>query len=130
MVPIVPKTGILPSMWGEKDAPPVNLLAELSNYPSEDYREPVVAIQTLPDEINKGYHGLTFWLVTEVNGKKIRDFKDFYKAVSLSDSEFVVLADKNNSQVIIDRKRELESRPRILERYQISSDKSPDLKGN
>jgi S1-C subfamily serine protease len=123
-----PLTKNLLLMWGTQ-SPPGNLSAEASNYPSENYREPVVAIQALPDEINRGYHGLNCWLVTEVNGKKIRDFDAFYKAVNLSDSEFVVLKDKNNNQIIIDRKKELEARERILKRYQIPSDRSPDLKG-
>ena len=65
-----------------------------------------------------------------MNGKKIRDFNDFYKTISLSDSEFVVFTDKNNYQVILDRKKELEARGHILERHQIPSDRSPDLKGN
>jgi len=64
-----------------------------------------------------------------VNGKKIRDFNDFYKKVNLSDSEFVVFTDKNNYQGVIDRKKALAARSRILERYQIPSDRSPELKG-
>jgi hypothetical protein len=123
-----PLTTNLLARWGDEwvKKAPMHLVQEVSRYATESYREPVVALIVFPDEVNRGYHSFGPWLVSEVNGHRLRDFDDFLRCVLDSDSEFVIMKNARGDGIVLDRKAELEARPRILEQYGISADRSND----
>lgn len=106
---------------------PNNLVVELSNWPTETKREVVVALQVLASEVNKGYHGIGGRIVEEVNGRTFKDFDEFYQLVTNSQEPFMTFKDKKGFQIVIDRKKALESNEEILQTYRIDADRSHDL---
>ncbi|MBN2516902.1 MAG: trypsin-like peptidase domain-containing protein [Deltaproteobacteria bacterium] len=116
--------------WGKywQTKAPQNLLTEMSNWPTETKKEIVVVLRVLASDVNKGYHNLSNWIIEEVNGGEYIDFNDFYHRVTSSKEPFVVLKDKKEFQIVLDRKKAEESHAGILKTYRIKSDRSRDLK--
>ena len=103
-------------------------LAELLNeWPTQDKKEAVVVAQVLAADTNKGYHDLYDWVIEKINGKKFKDFNEFYNIMDSSKSEFITLEDKDGYKVIIDKLASRNESKKILERYHIDSAKSKDL---
>ncbi len=107
---------------------PEELIVELSNWPTEERREVVVILQVLPSEVNIGYQDITGWIVSEVNGKKCKDFNYFVKSVTNSTGAFITFKNTKNFQIVIDRRKALDSHAHILQNYNIKEDRSPDFK--
>ncbi|ABW31588.1 S1C family serine protease [Acaryochloris marina] len=125
-----PLTKNLIKSWGinwSKTAPK-ELLIELSNWPSREKIEIVVATRVLGSEVNRGYHGIAGWIVKEVNGKKFKDFSEFCQLVTTSNSPFVAFKGARNFQIVIDKKEAEESLDEILKNYRIGAAYSEDLK--
>ncbi len=99
----------------------------LYEWPSEDRSEAVVVSQVLASDTNKGYHELYDWVVEKINGKKFKDFTEFYITMASTESEFITLEDKDGYKVIIDRLASEKENKMILERYHIDSARSRDL---
>jgi S1-C subfamily serine protease len=112
----------------EWESAPEALVAELSKWPTRDRQEIVVALLVLPDEVNKGYHDVNSWMITEVNGRSFKDFNEFFDIVTTSSDPYLIFKDEKGSQVVIDRLQAEENHERILQTYSISEDHSPDLK--
>ncbi len=109
---------------------PEELTSELSHWPTSERKELVVALLVLPDEVNKGYHELSSRIIEEVNGRGFKDFDEFYAMVTKTVEPYVVFKDRTGSQVLIESKGAEESHERILQRYSIREDHSPDLAPN
>jgi S1-C subfamily serine protease len=103
------------------------LIVEMSNHPSNERKEIVVALQVLPAEINKGYHNLNSWIVDSVNGKAFRDFNEFYRLVTTSAVQYTTFMNRSGYQVVIDREKAEESHESILRTYSVRKDRSSDL---
>ncbi|TLD72623.1 trypsin-like serine protease [Phragmitibacter flavus] len=93
----------------------------------EIYKErPEVVILTaiLPDEVNSYLQGYQHSIVDEINGVKIKALKDVSEALKKGDEKFVVikLLEKNRPLVL---RRDLaeEAHPRIMQTYNISTDR-------
>ena len=116
--------------WGKywRTKAPQNLLIEMSNWPTETKKEIVVALRVFASDVNKGYHNLSNRIIEEVNGEKYKDFNDFYYLVTSSKEPFVVLKDKKEFQIVLNRKKAEKSHAGILKTYRIESDHSYDLK--
>ncbi len=108
--------------------PSAYLNVHLTKKPTKDMQEVIVAVQVLPDDINKGYHDKMALIITEVNGQKFNNFNDFYRLVKTSNSEFISFEDNQDNEIVIDRIKAEESHERILKTYNIESDSSPDMK--
>jgi len=106
---------------------PEELVVEMSNNPTEKRKEVVVALQVLPAEINKGYHNLNSWIVDSVNGKKFKDFNEFYGLVTTSADLYITFMNRSGYQVVIDRHKAEESHESILRTYSVKEDRSSDL---
>jgi hypothetical protein len=85
-------------------------------------------VRVLASNVNRGYHNLSNRIIEEVNGKTYKDFNDFYYLVMRSKEPFIVLKDKKEFQIVLNRKKAEESHAAILDTYRIKSDRSYDLK--
>ncbi len=64
----------------------------------------------------------------DVNGKIFRNSDAFYHLTKNSDDDVLLLREGNKYKVIIDRKAAKQNHQRILNRYRIEEDRSPDLR--
>ena len=55
--------------------------------------------------------------------------QDIVDAVESNTGPYHVFGDEMGNQIVLDRIKTQERGPSILERYMVSSDRSPDLKG-
>jgi S1-C subfamily serine protease len=111
--------------WWDK-APKELLHLYYYGHRTELRQEVVVLTQVLADELNVGYTKLEFSTVASINGKAPVDLADF---VSLIDSatELVDIRTSSGERMVLDAATAREASPRILKRYRIPADRSPDL---
>ena len=105
-----------------------NLTVLSQFWPTEEREQAVIVSKVLPDNSNKGFHNISDFLIETINGKKVKNFKQFYKMLNASDSRFIVLEDSFGFQVVIDREKAKERQTAILKRYRIAEAESVDLK--
>jgi S1-C subfamily serine protease len=125
-----PLTKNLLKRWGSDwpNSAPSALVEELSNWVTEEKQEVVIVLKILAAEVNTGYHDIRTWIVTEVNGKAIKDFNEFFQIVTQTTESYLVFKDEMGFQIVIDRKKAEESHELILQTYRIEYDRSPDLR--
>jgi S1-C subfamily serine protease len=99
----------------------------LGEWPSKDREEAIIISQVLAADTNKGHHDLYDWVIDKINGKKFKNFNEFYQLMASSKDEFIVLEDKDGYKIFIDRIASEEESKKILERYHIDSARSKDL---
>jgi S1-C subfamily serine protease len=87
----------------------------------------VILSQILADEVNVGYEHLYSETVVAINGRMPRDMADFVTQVEASRG-LIEIRTSSDSYIVLDTERAREATPRILERYHIARDRSPDLK--
>ncbi len=110
--------------WGMQwytDAP-----RDLVNYyflgePTKDRKEVVILVKVLADEVNIGYHNRRYEVISEVNGKKIRDMRDLVDAFENNKGKYHVIVNERGYRIVLDREKAKESTQRILKKYNISS---------
>ncbi|RVU84065.1 serine protease [Leucothrix sargassi] len=98
-----------------------------SFWPTEERKEAVILTRVLPANSNKGFHDISFVLIEKLDGKTFQDFESFFKLVQTSKSDFIKLEDEFGYQVVIDRKKSLESQDEILKLYNVPKGQSDDL---
>ncbi len=98
-----------------------------TKFPKEKNQEVVVLLKVLSSELSRGDGGISFWKVDKINGQRFKNFKEFYKLLTLSKKEYVILEDEDGSKVVIDRKKSTNIEEEILSRYSIKSSKSEDI---
>ena len=104
-----------------------NLTVLSQFWPTEERKQAVIISKVLPDNSNKGFHNISDFLIKTINGRKFKDFKQFYKILNESDSKFIVLEDEFGYQVVIHRGEGKKHHASILKRYRISEAQSVDL---
>jgi hypothetical protein len=109
-----------------RDAPP-RLLAALDDVPEVPGQQVVVIAQVLAAEINEGYHEVAGRVVTEVDGTRPRNLRHLAAMLEKGASELLSITCDGGEQIVLDRPQARAAGARILERYQISADRSPDL---
>lgn len=92
-----------------------------------DIDEVVVLLRVLPDQINKGYHGLQSWVVHAVNGTRVRSVAHLVELIATSEDDTVTFTDSRGHRVVLDRAAAQAAAPRILARYRIDRDRSAEL---
>ena len=90
-------------------------------------KEIVVLLDVLPDDVNVGYHDLSKEVITKVNGKDFRSFKEFVKLLENNDDQYTIIETANNTKVILNRQDIEESTARILDRNSIPAQFSADV---
>ena len=95
---------------------------------TEDRTEVIFINQILNDPINFGYSYLKWQIVSEINGQKVKNMKDFVAIVENTQDPFYVIITEEGEKLIIDREKVKESKENILKKYGLISDRSDDLK--
>jgi S1-C subfamily serine protease len=117
--------------WGPNwyDAAPQELVALLGfNYVTDEREEIVLVSKVLAAPVNQGYQEAANWIVTEVDGGKIRNLKELVDLVEKDADPFVVFKNKWGHQIVLDRAKVRAAQPQILATYRIPEDRSPDLR--
>lgn len=116
-------------IWGEQwwDKAPKELLHLYhSGERRPDRQEIVVLQQVLADAVNVGYEPFTNDVVVEVNGVMPVDLRDFVKRIDEATGE-VVLRLSSGATVLFRAQEARAAHERILTRYHVPGDRSPDL---
>ena len=94
---------------------------------SRKQKEVVVLVTVIADEINSGYQERTNKIIHTVNGRTISSMADLVKAFEENKNPYHIIKDEKSYQIILKKNEVDKFGPRILERYMIRSDRSPDL---
>jgi hypothetical protein len=122
-------TAELLRIWGEHwwDKAPKELLhLYYSGLRKPEQQEVVVLAHVLADKVNVGYEAFTNDVVATVGGEKPVDMRDFVRLVDAAKGE-VVLKLTSGATVLLDAQEARAALPRILRRYHVPGDRSPDL---
>ncbi|SVC46160.1 uncharacterized protein METZ01_LOCUS299014, partial [marine metagenome] len=125
----VPLNMNLIKRWGNdwSRSAPVGLLQARNEWSSPQQREVVVALQVLAADVNLGYHDWRNWIVEDVNGQLVQDFKHFSQILRDNTSVNVVFENKNGYQMVINHESAIASEEQILNQYRIPSAHSVGL---
>jgi S1-C subfamily serine protease len=93
---------------------------------SPERHEVVILTQILADEINQGYGHLYNEGVAKLNGAPPVDLADFSRRMSAAQG-VVEITTSSGGVIMLDADEARLANPRILERYRIPRDRSPDL---
>ena len=121
-------TPLTQNLLNASNQPNLPLRYGATKFPTQDNQEIVLLLKVLASSISRGDYGVSFWKIDKVNGKRFKDFKDFYKLVTTGKEKYVILEDDDGSKIVIDRKKALDIQDELLQRYSIKATKSPDLK--
>ena len=116
--------------WGDEwyTYAPAELLSILrSSYKSPEKSEVVLLLKVLASETNEGYHSLNDLVISKVNGEKISSLKDLIQVVEMDTGKYVVFEDTDGKEIVLNKKKAMESNNKILATYQIQQDRSQDL---
>jgi S1-C subfamily serine protease len=96
-------------------------------FPNKEKEELVLLNQVLSSELTKGFNRVGSTIITEVNGKSFKNFKEFVNIVESIQDRYVVFKDENNIQIVVDSNQVKKDQSNVLKRYNIRSSKSDDL---
>jgi len=122
-------TGNYVRHWERDEAPPNLVNYYYSGIPTKARKNIVVLTSTLPDEVNVGYESLTDIGIVEANGRHVSTLQDLVDAVEANTQPYHVFLNESGDQIVLDRVKARERGAEILQRYMVTSDRSPDLKG-
>lgn len=86
--------------------------------------EIVVLSNILPDPVNAYAEEFRYAVVDEVNGHRIKRIEDIAAAFGEERDYYVIKFAGGNRPIVLERKAIEEARPRILERYAVTSEKN------
>ena len=109
------------------NAPTELLHLYVNGEPEEDRRQVVLLVKVLADEVNVGYHSFEDTVIAKVNGKKISTIQDLVRAFEQETGSFHLIEDVRGFRIILDRKKAADSAKRIMRKYAVPLDRSPDL---
>ncbi len=110
------------------DAPPNLLYTYLYGEPTEKGEEVVVIVDVLSDEVNMGYEDLYYEIVSNVNGKRVRNMYDLVDAIKRNKDSFHILETTTGARIVLDKREADRSTKRILRQYKIPADRSENLR--
>jgi S1-C subfamily serine protease len=113
--------------WWDK-APKEFLHLYYSGNRTPERQEVVILTQVLADEINVGYEHLYSESIVAVNGHMPRDMIDFVQQLESSHG-LVEIKTSSDGTIVLDTEAARAATQRILARYRIARDRSPDLDG-
>ncbi len=113
--------------WGkrwDRLAPTTIVNLYFSGRSKSEKEQVIILSQVLPHTSNKGYHHLKNMIVDTVNGKKIRNFKDFIAIVDNCSSKYLRIHFDSKIQIIMETKKAKAVNSEVLDLYKIKSDRS------
>ena len=113
--------------WWNK-APKEFLHLYYSGNRTPERQEVVILTQVLADEINVGYEHLYNESIIAVNGRMPRDMIDFVQQVE-STHGLIEIKTSSDGTIVLESEAARAATQRILARYRIARDRSPDLDG-
>jgi hypothetical protein len=120
------------STWGEIKDTPINLFNLINYYyygrRSKDQKQVIVLTKILGDEITASYGDFKDNVITQVNGKKISSMEDLVKAIEFNEGKYHIIMDEQGNQIVLESSKVSEANQRIFNKYNISSDRSEDLR--
>jgi len=116
--------------WGEDwwNRAPRHLLALLPRRAEFRNEEPVVVCSILRAELNSGYEDAAEDLIVEADGVRVRSLAHLAGIIESAPTGLLVLRTHEGKEIVLDRERARREGPAILARYQVSADRSEDLK--
>ena len=120
-------TPLTQNLLNASNQPNLPLRYGATKFPTQDNQEIIILLKVLASKISRGDYGVSFWKIDKVNGKKFKDFKEFYQLVTTSKDKYIILEDNDGSKIIINREKALEIQDELLQRYSIKATESPDL---
>jgi len=119
------------NIWGSNwfNNAPKELVALLANnVPKVEGEQVVILLRVLPASVNDGYQNFAPWIVKKVNGKEIINMKDLVQTIENDESsQFIILENDTNQQIVLNREKVKQANPQILAIYKIREDRSLDL---
>lgn len=126
-----PLTKNLLQEWGEQwyyKAPNKMLHYYMYGNVTGERKQVIVLVKVLADEVNVGYHGWGTMVVSRVNGKRVGSMRELIGVCESSKDAYVVIEDDMGYKIVLSRDKVLNRSALILKRYQISHDRSADLR--
>jgi len=116
--------------WGEDwwNRAPRHLLSLLPRPVRFEGEQAVVVCSVLRDELNSGYEEAAEDLIVEADGQPVRNLAQLMATIESRDTGLLVLETQDGKQIVFDRERARREGPGILGRYQVTSDRSDDLR--
>ena len=119
-------------MWWEKAPLDLAYYAIGTGRLNEQKRkEIVVLLDVLPDDINVGYHDFGKDVVTKVNGREIKSFRDLVTVINeeKKNEKYTIIETEHASRIILDNNGIEEINSEILKRNSIPYQYSDDVAG-
>ncbi|QDV06863.1 Periplasmic serine endoprotease DegP precursor [Planctomycetes bacterium Poly30] len=111
--------------WSDK-APKEFLAHYFLGHRTEERQEIIVVSQVLADEVTVGYAPLNWESIVSVNGVVPRDMADFVRLVEASPGTATLIT-ASQGHLVFDMEEARSAEERILGRYRIPRDRSPNL---
>ena len=89
----------------------------------------MVLLQVLPDDINVGYHSYQEEVISRVNGKDVKTFKDLVLLLNEKADKYTIIETENNHKIILDNTNIDQVTREILKRNNIPFQYSDDVAG-
>ena len=114
--------------WGQSAPKPLVVILTDFNPRTVEGEEVVVMSRVLAGDVNEGYHSERFFVVNKVDGKPVLNMRGLLEAVEApSDAPFIVFEDRQGYIIALRRADVASSTSKILGRYKVPADRSPDL---
>lgn len=93
---------------------------------TEERTEAIVLTQVLCDEINVGYEELYDQSVALINGEQPKNIRDFSKKIEAAE-DLIEIRMSDGNTIVLETAHLKQANKRILEHYQVPTDRSKDL---
>lgn len=95
---------------------------------SNDRKQVVILTTVLPDAINRGYKDMESSVIYAVNNVPVKDMKNLIHLIETAKGPYLTLTTDYGNLITVDLAKARKKNKRILQNYQISMDRSPDLR--
>ena len=92
-------------------------------------RKQIIVLSTvLPDAINRGYKNMESSVIYAVNNTPVKDLQHMIELIEAAKGPFLTLTTDYGNLITFDLDKARKRNARILQNYQVSVDRSPDLR--
>ncbi len=107
----------------------IPFLPERWSFVSGERDEQVVLLRVLAGGLNEGYHDEFFQKIETVNGEAVKNLRHMINLIEAGEGDdFIVFESSNGRKIVLDRNAVKKYGERILKAYQVTTDRSEDLK--